>query len=229
MPSPLKLISSMATKQVLAELIAQYHDTGAARVELEAVGGVDAAKRVQAGESFDVIVLAANVIDQLTGSGQVVAGSRADLVRSGVAVAVREGAVKPDIGTEDAVKQAVLAAKSLSYSTGPSGTHLMKVFERWGIADQVKSRMVQAQPGIPVGSLIAKGEAELGFQQFSELMHLKGITVLGPLPPEIQIITTFSGGVAATSADPAAARALLAFLASPAAGAAKARNGMEAA
>lgn len=229
MPSPLKLISSMATRQVLAELIAQYHDTGAPRVELEAVGGVDAAKRVQAGEAFDVIVLAANVIDQLTGSGQVVAGSRADLVRSGVAVAVREGAAKPDIGTEEAVKQAVLAAKSLSYSTGPSGTHLMKVFERWGIADQVKSRMVQAQPGIPVGSLIAKGEAELGFQQFSELMHLQGITVLGPLPPEIQIITTFSGGVAATSTDPAAARALLAFLASPAAGAAKVRNGMEAA
>ena len=155
------------------------------------------------------------------------AGSRVDLVHSGVSVVVRAGAPTPDISTEAALKNAVTAAKSIGYSTGPSGTHLMKLFERWGIADAVKPKIVQARPGVPVGSLVAAGEIELGFQQLSELMHLQGVTILGPLPPGAQTITTFSGGVAATSGNADAVRSMLAFFASPETAEAKRANGMD--
>lgn len=217
----------MATKQLLTELIGQFHETSAQPVSVESVGGVDAARRVQAGEAFDVVVLAANVIDQLTEAGKIVPGSRVDLIRSGVSIAVRSGAARPDISSEEAVKQAVLKARSLSYSTGPSGVHLVTLFERWGIADEIKPRIVQAPPGVPVGFLVASGEVELGFQQLSELIHLSGIDVLGPLPPAIQIITTFSAGLSVTSTQPEAVRMLLDFMVSPAAREAKQRNGME--
>jgi molybdate transport system substrate-binding protein len=223
----LRVISSMATKQLLAELVARFEATARHRVTVESVGGVDAAKRVKAGEAFDAVVLAANAIDDLIAAGKVVTGSRVDLVKSGVAIAVRAGAPRPDIGSEEAVKRAVLAARNLSYSTGPSGVQLAKLFERWGIADEIKSRIVQAPPGVPVGSLVARGEVELGFQQLSEMMNLGGIDVLGPLPPAIQIITTFSGGIAQTSTQPQAARALLLFMASPAVVEIKQRNGMD--
>lgn len=217
----------MATRQVLAELLAAYEQQTGQRAAIEAVGGVDAAKRVQAGEAFDVVVLASDAIDKLIAAGAVVAGSRTDWVRSGVAVAVRAGAPLPDIGSEDAVRSAVLAARSISYSTGPSGVALAKLFERWGIADQVAGRMVQAPPGVPVGSLVARGDVELGFQQLSELLHVEGITIVGPLPPAIQITTIFSSGVAASSQQPEAAKALLYFFASPAAAEAKQRQGMD--
>ncbi|MBW8468483.1 MAG: substrate-binding domain-containing protein [Thiobacillus sp.] len=230
MASPIRIISSMATKQVLADLIALYRQAHPDTViELESVGGVDAAKRVQAGEAFDIVALASNAVAQLTTDGKVVAGSTVDVVRSGVALAVRSGAPRPDIGSEAAVKQAVLGARTLGYSTGPSGVQLAKLFERWGIAEQINDRIVTAPPGVPVGSLVAKGEVELGFQQLSELMSLEGIDVLGPLPAQIQIITTFSAGLATASTQPEAVRALLAFLVSPATGPTKQRNGMEAA
>ena len=224
---PIKLISSMATREILTELIAQYQATTSQTVVAEAAGGVDVAKRVQAGEAVDVVVLAANAIDQLIADGKLLAGSRVDLVKSGVAVAVPAGARRPDISTEDAVKQAVLAAKTLSYSTGPSGVYLLKLFERWGILETIKPRIVQAPPGVPVGSLVAKGEVELGFQQLSELINIKGITVLGPLPPAIQTITTFSAGVSATSQQAEAARGLIAFMAAPEATPTKRKQGME--
>ena len=229
MTTPLHIISSMATRQLLADLVALYAQGSTQAVQVESVGGVDAAKRVQAGEAFDGVVLAANAIEQLTQAGRIVAGSRVDIVRSGVAVAVRKGTPRPDLSNEAAVKQAVAEARSLSYSTGPSGVHLAQLFERWGLAESVRGRLVQAPPGVPVGSLVAKGEVELGFQQLAELIHLDGIDVVGPLPPAIQIITTFSGGVATSCTRPDAVRAWLAFLASPAALAAKQANGMDAA
>ena len=122
---------------------------------------------------------------------------------------------QPDISDEAALKAAVLAARSLGYSTGPSGVQLARLFERWGIADQIKDRIVTAPPGVPVGALVARGEVELGFQQLSELMNLEGIALLGPLPAEVQITTTFSAGVATRSTQPEIARELIAFLASP--------------
>jgi molybdate transport system substrate-binding protein len=220
-------ISSMATRQVLAELATLFEQHSGVRVAIESVGGVDAARRVQAGEAFDVVLLAAKAIDELIAAGRVVAGSRVDLMRSGVAVAVRAGAPRPDIATEEGVRRAVQAARSVSYSTGPSGVHLAKLFERWGLADEIRARTVQAPPGVPVGTLVARGEVELGFQQLSELMHLDGITVLGPLPPAIQTVTTFSGGVCTASTQPDRVRELLADLASPLAAEAKRRHGME--
>jgi len=227
MAAAIRVISSMATKHVLAELAARYRQASGQLVSIEAVGGVDAARRVQEGEAFDAVVLAANAIEQLTQAGRIVAGSRVDLVKSGVSIAVPAGEPRPDIGSEDAVRRAVLAARSVGYSTGPSGVHLARLFERWGIADEIKGRIVHAPPGVPVGSLVARGEVSLGFQQLSELIHQAGIDVLGPLPPAIQVITTFSTGLSVTSTLPEAVRRMFDFMASPAADEAKRRQGME--
>ena len=224
---PLHVISSMATREVLRELARDYSKATSCGVDTEAAGGVDVAKRVERGDALEVVVLASNAIDKLIADRKVLAGSRVDLVKSGIAVAVRAGARKPAIGSEDALKSAVLRAKTLSYSTGPSGTHLEKTFERWGILAEIRPRIVVPPPGVPVGSLVANGTAELGFQQLSELASLPGIEVVGPLPPPVQSLTIFSGGIAATCRRPDGARALLTFMASPAAADAKRRHGME--
>ena len=220
----------MATRQLLAELVADYQKQAMKQTEsaiqIESVGGVDAAKRVQAGEAFDVVILASDAIDKLIAAGHIDPSSKVNLVDSGVAVAVKAGAALPDISSEAAVKAAVLSAKTLSYSTGPSGVALAKLFERWGIAEQIASRIVQAPPGVPVGSLVAKGDVELGFQQLSELIGLDGITVVGSLPADIQITTTFSAGVCTASKQADAVKHLLAFMASSQTAEAKRRQGM---
>jgi molybdate transport system substrate-binding protein len=226
-PAPLTGISSMATRQLLAELTTAYTERSGQMVAIESVGGVDAAKRVQAGEAFDLVILASDAIDKLIAAGHLRADSKLDLVHSGVAVAVRAGAAQPDIASEAAVRQAVLAASTLSYSTGPSGVALAKLFERWGIAESIKDHIVTAPPGVPVGSLVAKGEVALGFQQLSELIHVAGISIVGPLPPAIQITTTFSAAMTTGCTRATAVRALLDFMASNDAAPAKRRQGME--
>ena len=168
---PIKGISSMATRQVLAELAEAYERRSDRAVEIESVGGVDAARRVQAGEPFDVVFLASDAIDKLAAAGRIAPYSKVDLVVSPVAVAVRTGAPHPDIASEEAVRRAVLAAPSLGYSTGPSGVALLRLFDRWGITAQLQGRIVQAPPGVPVGNLVARGEVALGFQQLSELLN----------------------------------------------------------
>ena len=220
-------ISSMATRLVLGELVERFRERSDWDIEIESMGGVEAAKRVQAGEAFDIVVLASNAIDQLLAAGHLRADSKVDLVRSGVALAVRAGAPRPDVGSETALRHAVLSARSLGYSTGPSGVQLARLFERWGIVEAIASRIVQAPPGVPVGTLVARGDVELGFQQLSELMHLPGIDVIGPLPAGVQIVTTFSAGIGSRSTETESARELLAFMASPAADATMRRHGME--
>ncbi|HEX4023526.1 MAG TPA: substrate-binding domain-containing protein [Steroidobacteraceae bacterium] len=228
MPSDaIKLVCSMATRSMLEELVSRYQPAAARPVTTEAAGGVEVAARVRAGEGLDVVVLASEAIDRLLAEGRLLAGSRVDLAQSGIAVAVRAGAATPDISTEAAVRSAVLAARTVGYSTGPSGVHLQALFERWGILQQIRARIIVAAPGIPVGSLLTGGKAELGFQQLSELMGVPGVTVVGTLPPAIQARTIFSGAIAARCSDPAAARALLDYLASPAGAPVKRRHGLD--
>jgi len=225
--SPLKLLSSMATRKVLTELADQYQASTQQAVHCEAAGGVDVAKRVQAGEAVDVVVLSSEAIDKLLAEGRLVRGSRVDLAKSGVAVAVRAGAPRPDIGSEEALKQTVLAATTISYSTGPSGVYLEKLFERWGILAAIRDRIVVPPPGLAVASVVARGSAELGFQQLSELLNQPGVEVVGPLPPSLQTLTIFSGAVATASDRQEAGRALLDYMASAGAASVKQSHGME--
>lgn len=228
MPTTLTLISSMATKALLVDLCDRFSQAHPQiRVALESVGGVDAARRVKAGEVFDIVALASNAIEQLTADQWLQTDSRVDLVRSGVAMAVRSGAPHPDVSTEAALRAAVLAAPTLGYSTGPSGVELAKLFERWGIAEQLRERIVTAPAGVPVGSLVADGQVALGFQQYSELMSLPGIDVLGPMPAAVQIETVFSAALGAGSTQTEAARLWLAFASSPAVAELKRRHGMD--
>jgi molybdate transport system substrate-binding protein len=183
--------------------------------------------RMQRGEPIDVVIMVGYALGDLIKGGKVIADSRVDLARSSIGVAVRAGAPKPDISSADALRRALLAAKSIAYSDSASGVYVSsELFKRLGIADQVagKSRMIPAEP---VGAVVARGEAEIGFQQVSELKPIAGIDLVGPLPPELQKITIFSAGVVIGAREPQAARALIAFLASPAAAAAIRESGLE--
>jgi len=224
----LRVISSMATRHLLGDLASAFSAASPdLKVDVVSMGGVEAAKQVAAGEPFDAVVLASGAIERLITQGHVVAGSRVDIVKSPMAVAIRAGSPRPAIDSEEAVRQAVLAAARIGYSTGPSGDHLVALLERWGIAADVKDRLVQARPGIPVASLVASGEVIVGFQQLSELLNVDGVEVLGLLPEAIQGTTTFAGGVARASTQAERVRELLAFMASPAAAAIKRQHGME--
>ena len=225
---PLSGISSMATRQLLAELARVNASNGGTPLALESVGGVDAARRVQAGEPFDLVFLASDAIARLVNSGHVIADSRIDLVRSQVAVAVKAGAVAPVLAIEVDVLNAVLQAASIGYSTGPSGTALLALFERWGILAEVQPKLRQAPAGVPVAAMVARGDVELGFQQRSEMIDAAGVQVIGDLPAEIAIVTVFSGGVCSVSKRSDEARALLLEFASPRYDAIKLQHGMAA-
>jgi molybdate transport system substrate-binding protein len=183
--------------------------------------------RIQRGERIDVVIMVGAALGDLIKGGKVIADSRVDLARSGIGVAVRAGAPRPDIGSVDALRRALLAAQSIAYSDSASGVYIStELFKRLGIADQLagKSRMIPAEP---VGKVVARGEAEIGFQQVSELKPVPGIDLVGPLPSEVQKYTIFSAGIVVGTREPDAAKALIAFLASPDAATAIAESGME--
>ena len=223
----LRGISSMATRLVLQDLAEAYTARTGVSVQIESVGGVDAAKRVADGEAFDVVFLGSGAMKKLLDAGHLVADSVVPLVNSATAIAVPSGQPHPDIGSEAALRAAVAAAPSLSYSTGPSGVALAALFERWGLAEALAPRIVTPPPGTPVGSLVASGDVALGFQQLSELLHVESVDIVGVMPEPVAIQTIFSGGVATASHQPDAVRALLAFMASDEATEAKRLQGMD--
>ena len=225
---PLRGISSMATRALLAQLSALFEQGGGPPVSIESVGGVDAVRRVQAGEDFDLVILAAGAIERLIDQGQLLTG-RVDLARSGVAAAVRQGAAVPDFSSVDSLRRAVLEAPRIGYSTGPSGVALLELFKRWGVHEALAPRLLQAPAGVPVAALVARGDVALGFQQLSELIDMPGITLVGPLPAAVQITTVFSAGIGVRSRQIEAARACLSFMAGPQAVDAKRKQGMDAA
>jgi molybdate transport system substrate-binding protein len=217
----MRAISSMATRHVLADLTAAAAAERLARVDVESVGGVDAAERVAGGEPFDLVFLAGGAMSRLAAEGHVDPATVTPLVRSQVAIAVPSGssekAARPDgpaftdaAGMRDALRR----ANRIGYSTGPSGTALVKMIKEWGMSAEVGDRLVQARPGIPVARALAEGEVDLGFQQLSELVGQPGVRILGVMPDDCAIDTVFSGGVATASADQARARQVLSFFAS---------------
>jgi len=223
----LRGISSMATRQILAELTESYRAKTGREVAIEAVGGVDAARRVREGESFDLIVLADDAMAKLEAEGLLKVGSCVGFARSAIALAAPAGAARPEILEEEAVKAAILAAPSIGYSTGPSGNHLMRLLKKWGVEDRVADRLVQARPGVAVGALLARGEAALGFQQLSEFQGVDGVDVLGLLPDSIQNVAVFTCGLPKQGDREAPASDFIAYATSPEADDAILRNGMK--
>lgn len=183
--------------------------------------------RLERGEPADVLIMVGYALKDLAGKGKVMAGSSVDLVKSPIGLAVKAGAPKPDIGTADALKRALLAAKTIAYSDSASGVYVStEMFQKLGIADEMKDK-ARRIPATPVGEIVAHGDAEIGFQQISELKPVAGIDIVGPLPDELQRITVFSAGIATVSKEPEAGRALIKFLASPAARDAIVKSGLD--
>src|SRR5579863_1073468 len=184
-------VTSMAARRILDDLCAAFAEAGGSRVAFTAMGGVEAARRVKEGLAVDLVALAANAIDALEAGGILRRGSRVDYARSGIALAIPSGATRPAVATAGDVRAAMLAAPRVAYSTGPSGAYLLSLWERWGVGREMAGRAVQAPAGVPVAALLARGEADLGVQQYSELLEQPGIEILGPLPDSIQQITVF--------------------------------------
>ena len=223
----IKVLSTQATQEAYQELVAQFEKASGHKVTTTFTGTVNVQKRLAGGETYDMIIMAAPAIDEQIKLGRAVAGSRVDFASSGTGMAVRKGAAKPDIGTVDALKKTLLSAKSIGYSTGPSGLYMLTVFEKMGIAEQVKGKLKQTPSGVYVGTLIATGETEVGFQQISELVHFDGIDYVGPLPGDLQRMTMFSTGIHTGATQAEAARALVKHITAPAAAATIRKHGLE--
>jgi molybdate transport system substrate-binding protein len=223
----IKVISTQATQEAYQELVAQFEKASGHKVTTVFTGTLNVQKQLAAGEPCDLIIMAAPAIDEQIKLGKAAAGSRVDFAQSGTGLAVRKGAAKPDIRSVDAFKKTLLGAKSIGYSTGPSGLYMLSVFEKLGVADQVKGKLKQTPSGVFVGTLIATGEAEIGFQQISELAHFAGIDYVGPLPGELQRMTMFSTGIHAGAKQAAAAKALVKFITAPTAAPVIRKHGLE--
>jgi molybdate transport system substrate-binding protein len=183
--------------------------------------------RLERGEPADVLIMVGYALDDLAKQGKVISDSRVELVKSPIGVAVKSGTPKPDISTADALKRALLAAKTIAYSDSASGVYVStEMFGKLGITDAMKDK-ARKIPATPVGEIVARGDAEIGFQQISELKPVEGIDIVGPLPDELQKITVFSAGIASVSKEPDAGKALIKFLASPAARGEIVKSGMD--
>ena len=223
----LKVIASAAVKETYRELVPEFEKASNDKVVTIWSGTADIMKRVKAGESADLIIVGSNSIDELISLGKIAPDSRVSLMKSGVGVAIRAGMPRPEIGSSEALKQVLLSAKSIAYSTGPSGVYLDALFQRMGITDELKPKLKRPPSGASVGEMVARGEADIGFQQVSELIHVVGIDYLGPLPADVQYFTVFSSGIFVDAKEPTAAKAFVKYLSSPVAAPVIRKNGME--
>jgi len=226
----IKVLASAALKSAYLELFSQFETATGHKVLPAWSSSQVIQKRIATGEDADVVIMAdilgKSLTEELIRQGKLVAGSAATFAKSGVGVAVRAGAPKPDISSADALKKSILAAKSIAYSAGASGTYLVSMLQKLGIYDQVKSKVATVKPSEPVGEVVARGDAEIGFHQVSELLPVKGIQFLGPLPAELQNITVYTGGVH-TGTKEAAAGELVKFLTTPAVAPTLKKHGLE--
>jgi molybdate transport system substrate-binding protein len=221
------VLCSNGIKEVLVELKPVFERATGHRISVTYDSTVAILNQLKGGAKVDLVILTAEAIDDLTKQGAVTRGSRVDLAHSRIALAVRSGAPKPDISSTEALKKSLLAAKSVAITqNGVSGIHFLRVIERLGIANQVKPKIIQIETG-PAGELVARGQAEIALQQFSELMPVAGIDLVGPLPGDLQRVTTFSAGLIATTRETAAANALVKFLSAESAQPVIKRKGMD--
>ena len=223
----IKVLSSIATKEAYLELVPQFESATGHQVATTWAGTTAIMQRMAADERYDLIVISSTELDELIRQGKIVAGSRVDLAKSGIGIAVRTGAPRPDVRSSVALKQALLAAKTVGYTSGPSGVYMAGLIEKMGITAEVKPKHRGVPSGGTIGTIVASGGAEIGFQQVSELVHIPGIDYIGPLPPDIQCITVFSCGLQAGASQPDAAKALMAFLTTSAAKNVMTKHGLE--
>lgn len=223
----IQVMSSNALKGPFLELVPLYEKTSGNKVLFIWGGTEGLTKRVAEGEVADVVILARPNIDKLIQNRHLAEDSRTDIVKSRIGVAIRAGLPKPDISSAEAIKIAVLEAKSVGYSSGPSGFYIAELFNKMGIADQIKDKVKQPESGVQIGDLMARGEVDLGFQQVSELLHVKGIDFLGPLPAEIQNVTVFSAGLHVSARAPEEGKGLIKFLTGTEAAAIIKKSGLE--
>lgn len=208
----INVIASLAIKAAYLELVPTFQYQSGNKVATQWVGMADMKQRIVGGEKCDVVIASATLIEDLTHTGSLDSRTTTNLAKSGVGVAVRKGARKPDIRTVEALKKALREAKSIVYSSGPSGVYIAELLQRLGLAEELKAKARQAPPGVLVGEYVAKGQFELCFQQLPELRQVAGVDYVGPLPAEVQLVTVFAGGVHSKSTEPKAAAAWLKFL-----------------
>jgi molybdate transport system substrate-binding protein len=224
----LKVVAPNAVKEAVVEIAARFeHDTGR-RVRFTWGGSEAIAKRVADGEVFDLVVHSAAGLDRMTAAGRVVGGSRTDFARSAVAVAARPGLPRPDVSSVAALKAALIDAQSIAISSGASGRYLEQMFQTLGVAEQIQHKIKQPPSGAQIGDILARGEADLGFQQVPELVNGKGFQYLGPLPAEVQNYTVWAAGVHSGAPQAEAARAFSRALAAPESASTLRKHGMEA-
>jgi molybdate transport system substrate-binding protein len=223
----IKLLASGAVKEAFLDLLPSFEKASGHTVKAAWSNTTDIQKRVAGGEVADLVILGNNGTEALIRDGKLGAGTRTAFAKSGIYIAVRAGTPAPDIGSANALKRSVLAAKSVAYSGGASGTYVVTMFQKLGIYDEVRAKASVTKPNEPVGGKVARGEAEVGFHQLSELIPVKDIDIVGPLPPELQQITVFSGALHSAAKEPDAAAALIKFLTAPAAADSIKKHGLE--